>query len=126
VPSQKRHPHQERLQPDKLRPAAEKRAKLTEQAREESATVEAQEAARGHRFQDSIRSHLSLKVGWFALAWLGFIVILLLPTSDSLPLAAKQALAILVFAVIMWVTEAVTYAVSSVMILGLIAVVLAA
>lgn len=125
MPSQKRHPHQERLQPDKLRPAAEKRAKLTEQAREESATVEAQEAARGHRFQDSIRSHLSLKVGWFALAWLGFIVILLLPTSDSLPLAAKQALAILVFAVIMWVTEAVTYAVSSVMILGLIAVVLA-
>ena len=46
--------------------------------------------------------------------------ILLLPTPAGLPIMAKAALAILAFAVIMWVTEAVSYPVSAVLILGLI------
>ena len=48
------------------------------------------------------------------------LIILLLPTPAGLPIMAKGALAILAFAVIMWVTEAVTYPVSATMILGLI------
>ncbi|MDN6630207.1 MAG: anion permease, partial [Staphylococcus equorum] len=43
-----------------------------------------------------------------------------LPTPDTLPFMAKSALAILIFAVILWVTEAVTYPVSAAMIVGLI------
>ncbi|WP_328698841.1 DASS family sodium-coupled anion symporter [Brevibacterium rongguiense] len=125
------HPQQETKQDTahapvgRLRTAAQRRAKLAEQARAEQEAVERHESGRGHRFQDSVLSHLTLKMGWFALAWAGLIVVLLLPTGPDLPLAAKQALAILVFAVIMWVTEAVSYAVSSIMILGLIAVMLA-
>ncbi len=41
-----------------------------------------------------------------------------------LPIAGQRALAILAFAVILWVTEAVSYPVSSAMIVGLIAVLL--
>ena len=48
------------------------------------------------------------------------IGILLLPTPSGLPIMAKAALAILAFAVIMWVTEAVSYPVSATLILGLI------
>ena len=48
------------------------------------------------------------------------IAILLLPTPAGLPVMAKMTLAILAFAVIMWVTEAVSYPVSATLILGLI------
>ncbi len=51
---------------------------------------------------------------------LALVIIMLLPTPDTLPFMAKSALAILLFAVILWVTEAVTYPVSAAMIVGLI------
>lgn len=49
------------------------------------------------------------------------ITILLLPNPESLPVAGQQALAILAFAIILWVTEAVSYPVSAVFIVSLIA-----
>ncbi len=59
---------------------------------------------------------------WIIVSFVLLIGILLLPTPNDLPVMAKCALAILAFAVIMWVTEAVTYPVSAVMIVGLIVV----
>ncbi|WP_224743823.1 anion permease, partial [Staphylococcus aureus] len=41
------------------------------------------------------------------------------PAPSSLPIMAKAVLAILAFAVIMWVTEAVSYPVSATLIIGL-------
>jgi len=49
------------------------------------------------------------------------IVILLLPTPAALPVAGHRTLAILAFAVIVWMTEAVDYAVSAVIIAALMA-----
>lgn len=57
---------------------------------------------------------------WIVISFIVLVMILLLPTSSSLPVMAKAALAILAFAVIMWVTEAVSYPVSATLILGLI------
>src|SRR5690625_4072030 len=48
-------------------------------------------------------------------------IILLLPNPDTLPVAGQRALAVLAFAVILWITEAVTYPVSAVMIVSLLA-----
>lgn len=48
------------------------------------------------------------------------IGILLLPTPEGLSIAGHRVLAILVFAVIVWISEAVTYEASSIMILGLL------
>src|SRR5699024_8121974 len=53
---------------------------------------------------------------YFALAVLGLIIVLLIPTSDSLPVVGQRSLAILTFAVILWVTQAVSYEVSADMI----------
>lgn len=61
---------------------------------------------------------------WIITSFVVLLIILLLPTPAGLPIMAKGALAILAFAVIMWVTEAVTYPVSSTMILGLIILIL--
>ena len=55
---------------------------------------------------------------WIAANWglllatAALIGVLLLPTPESLPLAGHRMLAILVFAVIVWMTEALDYAVS--------------
>ncbi|EPQ9626092.1 SLC13 family permease [Staphylococcus pseudintermedius] len=57
---------------------------------------------------------------WFILSFIALIAVLLMPTPASLPLMGKAALAILAFAVILWVTEAVTYPVSATIIVGLI------
>ncbi|EGQ3051974.1 DASS family sodium-coupled anion symporter [Staphylococcus pseudintermedius] len=57
---------------------------------------------------------------WFILSFVALIEVLLMPTPASLPLMGKAALAILAFAVILWVTEAVTYPVSATIIVGLI------
>ena len=56
---------------------------------------------------------------WFALAAL--LAITLLPTPDGLPVAGKRMLGILVFAVIVWMTEAVSYPVSAAVIVTLMA-----
>ncbi len=48
-------------------------------------------------------------------------IILLLPNPDTLPVVGQRALAVLAFAVILWMTEAVSYPVSAVMIVTLLA-----
>lgn len=58
---------------------------------------------------------LGLVIGFLAL-----IGILLLPTPEGLPLAGHRVLAILVFAIVVWVSEAVSYEASSIMIIALI------
>ena len=64
------------------------------------------------------KSLKSYKPVWIIISFIILITILLLPTA-GLPVMAKAALAILAFAVVMWVTEAVTYPVSATLILGL-------
>ena len=66
----------------------------------------------------------NLKPLWLALAFLALIIIVLLPTPDALPVAGHRALAILAFAVILWVSEAVSYPVSAAMIIALTAMLL--
>ncbi|WP_274308898.1 DASS family sodium-coupled anion symporter [Solibacillus daqui] len=66
----------------------------------------------------------NLKPFWIALAFAALIIIVLIPNGGDLPVVGQRALAILAFAVILWVTEAVSYPVSSAMILALIAVLL--
>lgn len=66
----------------------------------------------------------NLKPLWLALAFLALIIIVLLPTPDGLPVAGHRALAILAFAVILWVSEAVSYPVSAAMIIALTAMLL--
>ncbi|MFD1206076.1 DASS family sodium-coupled anion symporter [Sporosarcina contaminans] len=63
----------------------------------------------------------NLKPIWIALAFIVMIIIVLLPTPHDLPVMGQRALAILAFAVILWVTEAVSYPVSAAMIIGLVA-----
>jgi len=64
---------------------------------------------------------------WFASNWgllaavAALIVVLLLPTPAGLPIAGHHMLAVFVFAVIVWVTEALDYAVSAVVIAALMA-----
>lgn len=52
---------------------------------------------------------------------LAMIVVILLPTPVGLPIAGQRTLAILAFAVIVWMTEAIDYAVSAVVIAALMA-----
>ena len=61
---------------------------------------------------------------WLFVATAAMIIILILPTPETLPEIGHRALAILVFAIILWMSEAVSYPVSSAMIIGLIAVIL--
>ncbi len=56
------------------------------------------------------------------LAFLVLFIILLLPNPDSLPLVGQRVLAVLAFAVVLWVTEAVPYPVSAVMIISWLAI----
>ena len=64
---------------------------------------------------------------WIASNWgliaavAALIVVLLLPTPAGLPIAGHRMLAILAFAVILWMTEAVDYAVSAILIAALMA-----
>lgn len=62
------------------------------------------------------------KVKWKALvlSFLMLIILLLLPPFAGLPIAGQRALAILAFAVMLWVTEAVTYPVSAAFIITLL------
>ena len=64
---------------------------------------------------------------WFAANWgllaaiAALVVVLLLPTPANLPVAGHRMLAILAFAVIIWMTEAIDYAVSAIVIAALMA-----
>jgi di/tricarboxylate transporter len=68
-----------------------------------------------------------LKGNWVTNNWglilaiAALVVIILLPTPAGLPVAGHRMLAILTFAVIVWMTEALDYAVSAVVIAALIA-----
>jgi sodium-dependent dicarboxylate transporter 2/3/5 len=73
--------------------------------------------------QASQRSWLSQHWG-LLLALATLVGVLLLPTPEGLPLAGHRTLAILAFAVILWMTEAVDYAVSAVIIAVLMALLL--
>ena len=67
------------------------------------------------------------KTNWFASNWgllvaaAALVAILLLPTPADLPVAGHRMLAILAFAVIIWMTEAIDYAVSAIVIAVLMA-----
>src|SRR6187402_2772568 len=67
---------------------------------------------------------------WFAQNWglllaiAALVAVLLLPTPAELPIAGHRMLAILAFAVIIWMTEAVDYAVSAIVIAALMALLL--
>ena len=109
----------------KIRQRAEQRARRTEEARKQRATVKEAHSESHNAHPDSIFAHLSMKPVWLVVSFVVLIAILLIPAGDGLTLAGKQALAILAFAIIMWVTEAVSYAVSSVIIIALITLLLA-
>lgn len=64
------------------------------------------------------------KILWLFVATVALLIIMFMPTPEGLPEMGQTALAILVFAVILWITEAVSYPVSSMMIIGLIAILL--
>lgn len=66
----------------------------------------------------------NLKPYWIALAFIVMVIILLLPNPVDLPVMGQRALAILAFAVILWMTEAVSYPVSSALIMGLVTLLL--
>lgn len=56
-----------------------------------------------------------------ALAVAALVVVMLLPTPSGLPVAGHRMLAILAFAVVVWITEALDYAVSGIVIAALMA-----
>jgi len=80
--------------------------------------------------EPSSASEASFKDNWAIKYWgllLGvaaLIAIMLLPTPEGLPVAGHRMLAILAFAVIVWMTEALDYAVSAVVIAALMALLL--
>lgn len=85
---------------------------------------EAGGSARSRPARHHHKDHHDLRPLWLGVAVVALVVILLLPGGEGLSVAGQRSLAILAFAVILWVTEAVSYPVSSVMILGLMAVLL--
>src|SRR5262249_61731150 len=72
--------------------------------------------AAGARWRSLVASYWGLLAAGVAL-----IVVLLLPTPEALPVAGHRMLALLAFAVIVWMTEALDYAVSAVVIAALMA-----
>src|SRR6516164_11496393 len=77
--------------------------------------------------QNTARSSAEGKPGWFRANWglllavAALFAALMLPTPEGLSIAGHRMLAILLFAVIVWMTEAVDYAVSAIVIAGLMA-----
>jgi sodium-dependent dicarboxylate transporter 2/3/5 len=65
-----------------------------------------------------------LKSTGLAVAVLALAAVLLMPTPDGLPVAGQRMLAVFCFAVVVWISEALDYAVSAVVIAALIAVLL--
>jgi anion transporter len=77
------------------------------------------------RVAPSVQGHVPeawLSRNWGLLAGIAaLLVILLIPTPAGLPVAGQRMLAILAFAVIVWMTEAIDYAVSAIVIAALMA-----
>jgi anion transporter len=80
----------------------------------------AQQASVGHSEVPRQRSFLASYWGLLA-AVVVLIGVLLLPTPEALPVAGHRMLALLAFAVIVWMTESLDYAVSAVVIAALMA-----
>ena len=80
-----------------------------------------------HRAATSDTAGSSLKNNWVTKNWglllaiAALVAIMLLPTPVGLPVAGHRMLAVLAFAVIVWMTEALDYAVSAVVIAALMA-----
>jgi anion transporter len=106
----------------KLRRRALRRSRAIDAAKEERAAVGQQESTERAKHPDGILAHLSMKPVWFIAAFAVFGAIMLLPIGADLSFSGQIALAVLGFAVIMWVSEAVTYPVSAVMIIGLLTI----
>ena len=68
----------------------------------------------------AIKTTPRFKPFWLITSIVVLAIVMFLPTPENLPFMAKSALAILIFAVILWVTEAVAYPVSATMIVALI------
>lgn len=66
-------------------------------------------------------SHESVNVIGLIAAFLALIAVMLLPAPQGLPVAGQIMLALLLFSVILWATEAVDYAISAVLITALMA-----
>ncbi|MGO1591680.1 MAG: SLC13 family permease [Ancrocorticia sp.] len=62
---------------------------------------------------------------WLVVAFVATAIVALLPTPDGLTIGGQRALAILVFAIIVWLTEAVSYPVSAFAILSFLTVFMA-
>lgn len=86
--------------------------------------------ATADRLPASVNVSSSLPVGqasWLRANWglllavAALITVVLLPTPAGLPIAGQRMLAVLIFAVIIWMTEALDYAVSAVVIAALMA-----
>lgn len=71
--------------------------------------------------QEQKKGAFDINYIYLASAFIVLAVIWLMPTPDGLSIAGQRAVGILAFAVIVWVTEAVSYPVSALMIAGLIA-----
>lgn len=69
-------------------------------------------------------SNTPFKPLWLLIAIIVLVGILLLPTPADLPEAGHRALAILGFAVVLWMTEAVSYPVSAALLIGLISLII--
>jgi solute carrier family 13 (sodium-dependent dicarboxylate transporter), member 2/3/5 len=80
----------------------------------------AQQASANSILQSSRMNWLTNNWG-LLLAVAALVAVLLLPTPQGLPVAGHRMLAILAFAVIVWMTEAIDYAVSAVVIAALMA-----
>lgn len=76
---------------------------------------------------DTARGSAQGKPSWFRTNWglllavAALFAALMLPTPEGLPIAGHRMLAILLFAIIVWMTEAIDYAVSAIVIAGLMA-----
>jgi anion transporter len=70
---------------------------------------------------ENLRQSWAVKHRSLVAAILALVVVMLLPTPPGLPVAGQSMLAILAFAVIVWMTEALDYAVSAVVIAALMA-----
>lgn len=73
---------------------------------------------------DQPKETSSKKIKWKALvfSFLVLLIIIFLPPFAGLPVAGQRALAVLAFAVLLWMTEAVTYPVSAALILALLTI----
>jgi anion transporter len=82
----------------------------------------AERAPAGGLAQPVVRKPTWIAANWgLLLAFAALVAVLLLPTPAGLPVAGHRMLAILTFAVIVWMTEAIDYAVSAIVIAALMA-----